>query len=105
MQPSVSWAPRILGILIGLFLGLFALDAWGEGAGALLRHLLPTLLILLVVAVAWRWEWVGGVAFLAFAASYAAMTLHRPDWILVISGPLTIVGGLYLWSWSRSRRR
>ena len=78
--------------------GLFALDAFGEGIPALLLHLAPAILLLLVVALSWRWPWVGAVVFLALAAFYALNTLHRPDWILAISGPLSVVGVLFLWS-------
>ncbi len=49
------WSPRVLGILMALFVGVFALDAVGEGLAALLLHFAPTLLLLLVVAVSWRW--------------------------------------------------
>jgi hypothetical protein len=51
-----------------------------------------------VVAVAWRRPWIGAAAFLLLAAAYALTVPGRLDWILVISGPLFLVGMLYLWS-------
>ncbi len=93
------WSPRILGILVALFFGVFALDAFSEGIPAFLLHAAPALLLLLVVSVSWRWEWVGGAVFIALALLYGVTTLRRVDWILVISGPLLVVGVLFLWSW------
>ena len=103
-NPWVFWAPRVLGILVAAFLGLFALDAFGgdQPLGAALVdfavHLLPAVLVLGIVALAWRWEWVGAVAFTALAIAYL-LTSPRVDWSLVISGPLFVVGLLFLWSW------
>ena len=100
------WAPRIGGILVALFLGLFALDAFdGRSFAAALPafaiHLVPSLLVLAVVAAAWKLEWIGAVAFLGLAVLYAVMVHGRLDWIAVISGPLLIVAVLFLVSWSR----
>ena len=98
------WTPRVLGILAAAFLGLFALDAFSEGKPLvqalpdLAIHLTPAVLLLGIVAASWRWQWVGGIAFIALAAAYMTM-VNRLDWILVISGPLLIVGTLFLWSW------
>lgn len=99
------WSPRILGIMVALFLSLFALDVFNEGKGftealpAFLIHVAPALLLLLVVAVSWRWEWVGAVVFVLVAALYSVIARQRLDWILVISGPLLVVGALFLLSW------
>jgi hypothetical protein len=104
-RKMLLWSPRILGILVALFLAVFALDAFAEGKGLvealpdLLIHVAPALVLLLVVAVSWRREWVGGVVFTAVAVAYSVTTLHRLDWILVIAGPLLLVGSLFLLSW------
>ena len=93
------WSPRILGILVSAFLGVFALDTLAEGSAAFLIHMVPTLLLLLVVAASWRWEWVGGAVFIILAVLYGVPAWSRGDWLLVISGPLLVVGLLFLWSW------
>src|SRR5262245_50321223 len=95
------WTPRIAGILVAGFLALFALDAFNRTSfvAALPEfaiHLIPSLLVLTVVAIAWRFEWIGAIAFVGLAALYAAMDGGRPDWILAISGPLLVVGALFL---------
>jgi general stress protein CsbA len=104
------WAPRVLGILLCLFLSLFALDAFSggktfvQGLPDFLIHLTPMLLLLGVVALSWRWEWVGALVFIGLAAAYAYMARHHVIWILGISVPLLLVGVLFLVScWSRRR--
>ena len=101
------WAPRILCILFAVFVSLFALDVFGEGYGfwgtmlALLMHLVPTGVILIVLAISWRWEWVGGILFTALGVLYLVMFWGRFHWsaYLLISGPLLLVGILFLINW------
>jgi hypothetical protein len=99
------WTPRLMGVLAGLFLGLFALDAFSEGkplAQALADfavHLTPSLILLAIVVFSWRRPWIGALTFIALALLYAmTMSRGRLDWMLTISGPLLIVGVLFLWS-------
>jgi hypothetical protein len=101
------WSPRVLCIAFALFVSLFALDVFNEGLGvvntlaALSVHLIPTAIIVVVLAVAWRWEWVGGVLFVALGILYLIWARHHPSWIIVISGPLFLVGALFLVNWSK----
>ena len=104
------WTPRVAGILLCLFLGLFALDTFGEGKTVVqalpdfLIHLTPMLFLLAVVAVSWRWEWVGAVAFIGLAVAYAYMARRNPTWVLGIAVPLLLVGLLFLVSWTHHGR-
>ncbi|HVP39786.1 MAG TPA: hypothetical protein VMS93_11455 [Candidatus Saccharimonadales bacterium] len=101
------WTPRLVGIVFALFLGLFALDAFSEPGSlgvkllAFLIHLAPVGILLLVVLVAWRWEWVGAVACFALVAIYAWWARTHLDWILLIAGPVFLVGVLFLVGWMR----
>jgi hypothetical protein len=104
------WAPRILGTLVSAFIGLFALDAFGgarsffEALPDFLIHLIPAVVLLALVGMSWRWEWIGGLTFIGLGVAYALTTAAgRPDWVIVISGPLLVVGALYLWSWRHHR--
>jgi hypothetical protein len=112
LQQLLFWTPRLLGILFVAFLSLFALDVFGEGYGfwrtqlALVMHLIPALIVLAAVVVAWRWEAVGGFLLIALGVFYLVRTLNHLDWCLVISGPLFLTGGLFLIDWaSRARLR
>jgi len=107
MKQLLYWAPRGLCILFALFISLFALDVFGEGYGfwetvvALLIHLIPTGIVLVVLALSWRWEWIGGVLFIALGAWYLVAVWGRFHWsvYLAISGPLFLIGVLFLINW------
>jgi hypothetical protein len=103
----VFWMPRILCVLFAVFVSLFALDVFGEGYGfwetlvALLMHLIPTGIVLISLAIAWRWEWIGAILFVALGIWYIIMAWGKFDWItyLLISGPLFLIGALFLVNW------
>jgi F0F1-type ATP synthase assembly protein I len=60
------WAPRALCITFALFTSVFALDVFEEGHGfwttalGFIMHLTPTFILLVLLALSWRWEWIGG---------------------------------------------
>jgi hypothetical protein len=89
----VFWAPRLGGLAMAAFLALFALDTVNA------IHLLPSLLVLAIVAAGWKFDWVGAIGFTALAFLYAAMVRDRLDWIAAISSPLLMVGLLFCVSW------
>lgn len=107
LKRFLYWSPRILCIAYALFLSLFALDVFGQGYTfgetllALLIHLVPVYIVVIVLILAWRWDWVGAVVFTALAAAYIAVGWGEFHWsaYLAISGPLVLVGGLFLLSW------
>jgi hypothetical protein len=81
---------------------MFALDVFGEGYSvgetilALLIHLIPTLLVVLALVIAWRWEMIGAIMFIALALFYMVSS-RGGSWI--ISAPLFLVGALFLADW------
>lgn len=100
----VLWAPRVAGILVAAFLALFAIDAFdgrrfADAAPAFAMHLVPSAIVLAIVAFSWRLQWIGGAALIGLAILYGVMARGRLDWIAVISGPLLLVGLLFLLSW------
>jgi hypothetical protein len=105
------WAPRVLGVLFAGFVSIFALDVFGQGYGfwgtiaALFMHLIPTMIVLVALAIAWRWEALGGILFIALGAWYLT-SWPRFHWsaYLAISGPLVLIGGLFLIRWTSRAR-
>ncbi len=101
------WAPRGLCILFAMFLSLFALDVFSEGYGfweailALLIHLVPVYIVVIALGIAWRWEWIGAILFIALALFYPVWSEGRFYWsaYLVISGPLVLLSVLFLFNW------
>jgi len=102
----LRWTPRVGVILFAIFMSAFALDVFGtssnpwEIAPGLLMHLLPTLLALALLIVAWRWPWVGGAALLA--ATLLLLWQWGDNWggdwllYLVMVGTPALMGLLFL---------
>lgn len=101
------WTPRALGALLGLFVGVFALDVFTQGRSAaetflaFLIHLIPAAIVFAALAIAWRWELTGGILFLGLAFLYVAMTGGTQHWAayLVLAGVPALVGILFLLDW------
>jgi hypothetical protein len=107
-RQALFWVPRGLCILFAVFLSLFALDVFSEGYSlgetvlALLIHLIPTFVIVLALVVAWRWERLGAILFIVLAGLFLVMS-RGEGWI--ISGPVFLVGALFLVDWLYRARR
>ncbi len=103
-RSALYWAPRMLGLAAAIFLATFAFDVFGEGLAfgdlvvAFVIHLIPSMSILAVLAVAWRWERVGGMLFIVLGFFYVAMFWDPGRWMayLIIAGPLFVTGGLFM---------
>jgi len=109
VKKFLYWTPRILSIIFAVFISLFALDVFAEGYSfweavlALVIHLILTYLIIIATIVAWKWEIIGGCIFLALGLFYIVMTWGKAPILayLFISGPLFLIGGLYIGHWIR----
>ncbi len=107
------WLPRIICILAILFVSLFAADSFAPGLtiwqqlGGFLMHLIPSFILLASLIVAWKWERIGGIIFMAiglglspfiFMLNYnrnhsIGMSLFI---ILTITIPFFVVGILFI---------
>jgi hypothetical protein len=113
IEQVLHWTPRILGLTFAGFLSLFALDVFGEGYTfrqtlmALAMHLIPTAVVLGVVAISWRWAWAGALLSLALGAWYVIGLWGRFHWsaYAVIAGPLLVLGLLFGADWWNERSR
>ena len=113
----IYWAPRVLAILFIAFLALFSLDVFDGTSGfwsiflGLLIHNLPTLLLILVLVIAWRYELFGGIVFILAALGYALMIVWGESawyqeilWGLPIIVPALAVGILFILCWNTRRK-
>lgn len=121
MRKNVSkftyWTPRILSILFILFLMLFSLDIfdlklgfWGTVLG-LFMHNIPALLLAVVVWISWKYEIVGGIAFILAGILYIILLFMNPrfewymlSWFVTIAGPAFLVGILFLMNWRKKKK-
>ena len=112
-KQALMWAPRVLSIAFIAFLSLFAMDVFEEHLGfwmtveALTMYLIPCFVLVAVLMLAWRREWVGAVLY---GILYAIWTVFGPravplatrlGWILVIAGPAFLIAVLFFLNWRR----
>ncbi len=107
------WLPRILCIAAILFISLFALDAFSPGLsiwqqiGAFLMHLIPSFILLALLAVAWKWEYWGGIIFIILGMGFTPFIflhnfrMNHSIWmslgiVMLITIPFVLVGILFL---------
>jgi hypothetical protein len=105
------WTPRILCILFACFLSLFALDVfggrdpWWHQILGFLIHLIPVYLLVAVLLLSWRWEWIGGILFPVLGLLHFSLMWSRWPWprslimTLPIGGTTFLLGGLFLAGW------
>lgn len=113
MNKAIYWSPRILTIFFIVFVSLFALDSFSsektiaENIAAFLIHLVPSFFLILLLWAAWRYEWIGTIAFAALGILYIATSWDRFPFItyLTISGPLFLISLLFLYSWFKRNSR
>jgi hypothetical protein len=127
MHPRISkwiyWTPRILSILFVLFLAMFSLDVFdesnnytfGETILALFIHNIPSLVLLIILIISWKYEIVGGISFILAGLLYVYLVLsnlfnnsfhiYMLSWILEIAGPAFLIGGLFLVNWHKKRKK
>ena len=116
----IYWTPRILSIIFICFLALMSLDVFGIGLsfwqtmGALFMHNIPVFILLIVLLISWKYEIVGGIAFILAGIFYIAMILinsiatgfewYYLSWAVQISGVAFIIGILFLIGWFKTSK-
>jgi hypothetical protein len=112
MNKMLFWTPRILTIVFILFLGLFALDSF-EGEQSMIKkiggffiHLIPNFVLIVVLIVAWKHEWVGTIAFTLVGIAYIIMFWGRfpVATYFTISGPLFLIAVLFWLNWMNRKK-
>jgi len=99
------WCARLASFAVVIFLGLFAVESQDGNEDLLGRfmHLVPALIVVALLVLAWKRPWIGALGFAVLALLYAWMAHDRWDWVLLISGPLLLVAGVHVWAWIAGR--
>ena len=118
MNKYLYWIPRIVSIILILFLALFSLDVFGMGLGfwgtilGLLMHNIPVFILTIVLIISWKHEIVGGIAFILAGLAYIILLLMNPElewymlsWSILISGPAFLIGILFLMNWKLKKKK
>ena len=107
------WLPRIICMLAILFISLFAADAFKPGLtiwqqlGAFIINLIPSFVLLAVLIIAWKWEYIGGIIFIIIGLGLSPVVfmhnykMNDSIWmsagiIMIITIPFAIVGVLFI---------
>ena len=94
------WTPRILGILLILFISIFSFDALEEGIVIWLMNLIPSLLLVVVLLVAWKYELIGGMIYFLLALAFFVETVavRGQEWwaASIIAVPVCLIGALFI---------
>ena len=101
------WTPRILSIVFIMFSSLFALDVFDEVTSIgeiiinLFMHLIPQFILIIILVITWRREWIGGILFSVFGLLYIGLNWGRFPWMTytIVAGPLIIIGIFFLLNW------
>ena len=96
------WLPRLLAIVAILFMMMFSMDCFEMGGTdaliCLLMHNIPAFIIIGVLVVAWKWELIGGILFIA--VSFAGAIYFNGfggNWgVLPIMAPFMLTGILFI---------
>jgi hypothetical protein len=112
------WIPRILSIIFILFLALMSLDVFSEKLDfwqtvvALFMNNLPTIILLIVLIISWKYEIVGGVGFILAGLAYIVLLMTRNQfewymlfWAIQISGVAFTIGILFLAGWFKKKKK
>ncbi len=118
MVKILYWTPRVLSILFICFLALFSLDVFEPGMSAgeimlgLLIHNIPSIIMVVLLVIAWKKEIVGAVGYFGAGLLYIGIVIFNIvnsglqwylsiSWSLIIAGPLFIIGILFLINWKK----
>jgi len=112
MNKILFWLPRILMIVFILFISMFAFDSF-DGDESLIRkiggfliHLIPTFILIALLVVSWKWEWIGGIAFFALGIFYIVWAWGRFQLSVyfMIAGPLFVISILFFLNWVKAKK-
>lgn len=78
-------------------------------------HNIPVFILIVVLCISWRYEIVGGIAFILAGLIYAGLNIitismdgfqwYYLSWIIQISGIAFVIGILFLINWKRKKRK
>ncbi|MGB8358948.1 MAG: hypothetical protein WCD55_10085 [Bacteroidales bacterium] len=118
----IHWLPRILCILAILFVGMFALDSFSsertfwQNLGSFFMSLIPTLVLIVLLIIAWKRELIGGIAFVIIGLVMSPFIYNHNfrmsqsvgrglEALLIITLPFIIVGLLFIRSYYLKKKQ
>jgi len=116
----IFWTPRVLSIIFIFFLALMSLDVFSselsfwQTLGALFMHNIPVLVLLIVLLISWKYEIVGGIAFILAGLLYISIMVmnalknqfewYMLSWSIQIAGIAFFIGILFFINWFKKKK-
>ena len=113
--------PRLLSILAIAFVSIFALDLLehgilGEYFLTFLMHMVPSFTLMIILAIAWKWELIGGIIYVLLGIVLSPFIythnyrMNHSVWmsievIALITFPFIFSGILFLLSYFRHKKQ
>jgi hypothetical protein len=115
----IYWTPRVASILFIIFLSLFSLDVISPELSlsqillGLVIHNIPVFVLIVVLIISWKYEIVGGIAYIGAGLLYIGMTFIQAEipwyialsWSMTIALPSIIIGILFMINWRKKRNK
>jgi hypothetical protein len=113
LNKYVYWTPRILSIILIIFLTIFSFDVispdlspWQIALG-MFMHNIPVFILIIILVIAWKKEIVGAVAFFIAGTAYVIFNLvgNADPWYikiavcLPIGVPAFLISSLFMVNW------
>ena len=106
IKTLVQWSPRVLSILFTLFLSMFSFDVfemaapWYELLLGFLIHNFPSLILAIVIFLAWKRPLIGSIVFAAAGLFYVILVFTNQgleDWlsVVILGLPAFVISILY----------
>jgi lysylphosphatidylglycerol synthetase-like protein (DUF2156 family) len=118
LASTIRWVAKILCILAIVFISLFAVDVFTEGASlnlgqkivAFLMHMIPSFVLIIALIIAWKNEFAGGILIALVGLATSPFVYNRnyiPHHsvsqalliVAMINVPFIIVGVLFIISY------
>ncbi len=98
------WIPRILSILVAIFLSIFAFDVFVENYSFTEKlvgyffHMIPTLIVVVCLIVSWRFYLIGGVLYICAGIISVLIFNTYKEFVqfFIVSFPVFLIGCLFI---------
>ncbi len=106
MKKIIMWTPRVLAIIIIIFVALMAFDGFVPSGTpvnfsfSFFISLLPAIVFLLALILAWFYKLAGGITYIILGAAmnfFVHVNINELSF-LTLSSPVLVVGVLFLLS-------
>lgn len=102
IENILYWAPRILTFVPFLLFLIFSLDSFNDLSPfymqllGFLMHMIPGLILVAILIIAWKWETIGGISLVILSIISVFFFNFELMVIFIISLPLLLVGVMFL---------